>query len=385
MQHKNKYAYTTFYMQKNDPLIEPMFFGNPVNVSRFDQQKHVIFERLIEKQLSFFWRPEEVDLSRDRVDFQNFSAAEKHIFLSNLKYQTLLDSVQARSPNIAFLPLVSLPELETWIETWSFSETIHSRSYTHMVRSLMDDPSSVFDDIISNKNIQMRASNITCYYDDLITKTQLLQSVGEGKYTINNKPIEVTLLSVKKALYLALHAVNALEGIRFYVSFACAFAFSEQKKIEGCGKLMKLIARDEALHLTSTQHILNLIHQGQDGDPVLTDIARESQDEAYQIFINAIDQEKAWANFLFEKGSILGLNTQILCQYIDFIAKERMAAVGLNYQKSDIPKSNPIPWINAYLSSDHVQVAPQETEISAYLVGQIDSSIAHNAFSDFNL
>ena len=385
MQPQNKHNYTTFYMQKNNPLVEPMFFGNPVNVSRFDQQKHNIFERLIEKQLSFFWRPEEVDLSRDRVDFQNFSAAEKHIFLSNLKYQTLLDSVQARSPNIAFLPLVSLPELETWIETWSFSETIHSRSYTHIVRSLMDDPSHVFDDIISNKNIQMRASDITCYYDDLIAKTQLLQSSGEGEYTINNQPVTVTLSSVKKALYLALHAVNALEGIRFYVSFACTFAFSEQKKIEGCGKLIKLIARDEALHLTSTQHMLNLIHQGQDGDPVLTEIAKASQAEAYEIFINTIEQEKAWANYLFEKGSILGLNTQILCQYIDFIAKERMAAVGLDYQNSDIPKSNPIPWINAYLSSDHVQVAPQETEISSYLVGQIESTIAENAFSDFSL
>ena len=385
MQPQNKHNYTTFYMQKNNPLVEPMFFGNPINVSRFDQQKHIVFERLTEKQLSFFWRPEEVDLSRDRVDFQNFSEAQKHIFLSNLKYQTLLDSVQGRSPNIAFLPIVSLPELESWIETWSFFETIHSRSYTHMVRALMDDPSVVFDDIVINTNIQQRAVDVTCYYDHLIRQTQLLQSLGEGEYHINGKTVQVTLSSVKKTLYLALHAVNALEGIRFYASFACNFAFSEQKKIEGCGKLMKLIARDEALHLTSTQHMLNLIHQGQDGDPVLTEIAKESQTEAYQIFINAIEQEKAWANYLFEKGSILGLNTQILCQYIDFIAKERMAAVGLDYQNSDIPKSNPIPWINAYLSSDHVQVAPQETEISSYLVGQIESTVAENAFSDFSL
>lgn len=385
MKFHNKYNYTTFCMKKANPLIEPMFFGNSVNVSRFDQHKHVIFERLIQKQLSFFWRPEEVDLSRDRLDFQNFSSAEKHIFLSNLKYQILLDSVQARSPNIALLPLVSLPELETWIETWSFSETIHSRSYTHIVRSLMDNPSEVFNDIISNKNIQIRAKNITHYYDDLIIKTQILQSLGEGLYTIDNKPVRVTLSSVKKALYLTLHVVNALEAIRFYVSFACTFAFSEQKKIEGCGKIIKLIARDEALHLTSTQHILNLIHQGQDGDPLLTEIAKKSQTEAYHIFLNAIEEEKSWASFLFKKGSILGLNTQILCQYIDFLAKERMAAVGLNYQSRDIPKSNPIPWINSYLSSDNVQVAPQETEISSYLVGQIESTITKNAFLDFNL
>ena len=219
----------------------------------------------------------------------------------------------------------------------------------------------------------------------LITKTQLLQSLGEGKYTLNNKSTQITLSIVKKALYLALHAVNALEGIRFYVSFACTFAFSEQKKIEGCGKLIKLIARDEALHLTSTQHILNFIHKGQDGDLSLTNIARESQIEAYKIFITAIEQEKAWANYLFQKGSILGLNTQILCQYIDFIAKERMDAVGLKYKNSNIPKSNPIPWINSYLCSDHVQVAPQETEISSYLVGQIESNIDKNAFLDFDL
>ena len=385
MHPKNKYNYTTFYMQKHKHLIEPMFFGHSLNVSRFDQQKHPIFEGLIEKQLSFFWRPEEIDLSRDRIDFQKFSEAEKHIFLSNLKYQTLLDSIQARSPNIAFLPLVSLPELETWIETWSFSETIHSRSYTYIIRSLINNPSSVFDDIVDDKNIQMRAINITHYYDDLILKTQLLQGLGQTEYTINKKRVAITLSTVKKALYLALHAVNALEGIRFYISFACTFAFSEQKRIEGCGKIIKLIARDEALHLTGTQHIINLIHQGQDGDPVLTKIAKESQSEAYKIFVNAIEQEKSWASFLFKKGSILGLNAKILCQYIDFIAKERMAAIGLNYQNSDIPKNNPIPWINTYLSSDHVQVAPQETELSSYLVGQIESTISEDAFSNFSL
>ncbi|WP_119344429.1 class Ia ribonucleoside-diphosphate reductase subunit beta [Facilibium subflavum] len=377
------HTYTTFHTQKNDALFEPMFFGHPVNVSRYDQQKHSIFERLIEKQLSFFWRPEEVDLSRDRIDFQKFSDAEKHIFLSNLKYQTLLDSVQGRSPNIAFLPLVSLPELETWIETWSFSETIHSRSYTHMVRSMLDDPSLVFDDIVDNENIRKRATDITCYYDDLILKTQLFQTQGAGEYVINNQKVYVDLKAVKKALYLALQAVNALEAIRFYVSFACTFAFSEQKKVEGCGKIMKLIARDEALHLASTQHMINIIHQGKDGDQELTEIAHQSKDEAHHIFTQAIKQEKQWAKYLFQEGSTLGLNEQILCQYIDFLAKERMQAIDLDYQGGHIPKSNPIPWINTYLDSDNVQVAPQETEISSYLSGQIDSTINADAFQDF--
>ena len=379
------YHYSTFQTQSNNQLNEPMFFGTSVNVSRFDQQKHPIFERLIEKQLSFFWRPEEVDLTRDRIDFQKFSDIERHIFLSNLQYQTLLDSVQGRSPNIAFLPLVSLPELETWIETWSFFETIHSRSYTHIVRSLLDDPSPVFNAIVENSEIKKRAANITCYYDELILQTQLLQTQGEGRYVLNGHDIHITQASVKKALYLALHAVNALEAIRFYVSFACTFAFSEQKKLEGCGKIMKLIARDESVHLTSTQHMINLILSGKDGDPTLTEIAYNAQAEAENIFKDAILQEKAWAKYLFSHGSILGLNEQILCQYIDYLAKERMQAVGLNTDDINAPKSNPIPWINNYLNSDNVQVAPQETEISSYLVGQIDSSVAANAFNGFEL
>ncbi len=381
----NQFSYTTFQIDQTNALTQPMFFGKPVNVSRFDEQKHSIFERLIEKQLSFFWRPEEVDLSKDRVDFQRFSDVEKHIFLSNLKYQTLLDSIQGRSPNIAFLPLVSLPELETWIETWSFSETIHSRSYTHMVRSMLDDPSIVFNDIVGNENIKARAQDITRYYDDLILKTQLLQSVGEGDFVINGESFRVNRYEVKKALYFALHAVNALEAIRFYVSFACTFAFSEQKKLEGSGKIMKLIARDESLHLASTQHMINIIQSGSDGDSELTQIAHRYQNQAKGIFLEAIDQEKKWAKYLFEKGSILGLNEAILCQYVDYIAKERMAAISLEYDNKDTPKSNPIPWINSYLNSDNVQVAPQETEISSYLVGQVESSLSDNAFKGFEL
>lgn len=383
MQHN--YKYSTFQTNSNNHLNEPMFFGTTVNVSRFDQQKHVIFERLIEKQLSFFWRPEEVDLSRDRVDFQKFSATEKHIFLSNLQYQTLLDSIQGRSPNIAFLPLVSLPEVETWIETWSFFETIHSRSYTHIIRSIMDDPSPVFNEIVNNYEIRKRANNISNYYDQLILQTQILQTKGIGEHIIDGKLLKIDQKSIKKSLYLALHVINALEAIRFYVSFACTFAFSEQKKLEGCGKIMKLIARDEAIHLTSTQHMINIILSGKDGDIELTKIAHSSHNEAKKIFEQAILQEKAWAKYLFSNGSILGLNEQILCQYIDFLAKDRMEAVNLNTKDINAPKGNPIPWINHYLNSDNVQIAPQETEITSYLVGQIDSTVTNNAFNGFEL
>lgn len=380
----NQYRYSTLQTTPNNQLKEPMFLGNPVNVARYDQQKHAIFERLTEKQLSFFWRPEEIDLSRDRIDYLQFSDAEKHIFLANLKYQTLLDSVQGRGPNVAFLPLVSLPELETWIETWSFFETIHSRSYTHMVRSMLDDPGIVFDDIVKNDEIRKRAVDIAKFYDELITKTQLLQTLGEGEFEVNQKKLAINQHEIKKSLYLALHAVNALEAIRFYVSFACTFAFSEAKKIEGCGKIMKLIARDEALHQNGTRNMINLIRMKHD-DEELYWIAKESKSEARELFLSVVAQEKSWAKYLFQQGSILGLNEMILCQYIDYIAKERMAVLGFNYEHPEIPKSNPIPWIDHYLQSDNVQVAPQETEISSYLVGQIDSTINSKAFSSFIL
>lgn len=363
--------YSIFCQTKNDALKEPMFFGQPVNVSRYDQQKHPIFEQLIEKQLSFFWRPEEIDVSKDRIDFANLSAPAQHIFLSNLKYQTLLDSIQGRSPNTVLLPIVSLPELETWIETWSFSETIHSRSYTHIIRNIVNDPSVIFDDIMDNQNILARAKDIAIYYDDLYEASQRYNLSGEGD-----------LKALKKKLYLCLMAVNVLEAIRFYVSFACSFAFAENKVMEGNAKIIKMIARDEALHLNGTQHMINLMQSGKD-DPEMVEITKECTQEAINIFKVAAEQEKDWADYLFKDGSIIGLNRDILCQYIEYITNNRMLAVGLPAIFD--AKSNPIPWINAWLVSDNVQVAPQETEITTYLVGQIDSDLDDVDLNDFEL
>lgn len=376
-------TYSIFSQTPNNALTEPMFFGQPVNVARYDQQKHPIFEQLIEKQLSFFWRPEEVDVSKDRMDFGNLSSHEQHIFLSNLKYQTLLDSIQGRSPNVVLLPLVSIPELETWIETWSFSETIHSRSYTHIIRNIVNDPSVVFDDIMENEHILERASDIARFYDELYQSAQLYTQFGAGTHNVNGKSITVDLKTLKKQLYLCLMAVNVLEAIRFYVSFACSFAFAERKLMEGNAKIIKLIARDEALHLTGTQHILNLMRNGKD-DPEMVAIADSCYEESIEIFKTAAEQEKAWAGYLFKDGSMIGLNKDILCQYIEYITNLRMEAIGL---PSAFPnsKSNPIPWINTWLSSDNVQVAPQETEISSYLVGQIDSDLSNSDFDDFEL
>lgn len=374
--------YTTFNQYTTNPLLEPMFFGNPVNVARYDQQKHSIFEKLVEKQISFFWRPEEVDVSKDRIDFQKLSDPEKHIFISNLKYQTLLDSVQGRSPNIALLPIVSLPELETWIETWSFYETIHSRSYTHILRNLFQEPAEIFEDIVVNDEIKRRATDISKYYDDLIFHTQLWQTQGEGTHTVDGVSYQVDLYTLKKKLYLCMNSVNALEAVRFYVSFACTFAFAERELMEGNSKIIRLIARDENLHLTSTQHMLNIWAKGKD-DPEMAHIAEECHEEAKDIFMKAVEQEKQWAHYLFKNGSMIGLNEDILCQYVEFIANERMSAIGLG-KPYDV-KSNPLPWMNNYLHSDNVQVAPQEAEISSYLVGQIDSEVSADDFDDFDL
>jgi ribonucleoside-diphosphate reductase beta chain len=364
-------------------MEEPMFFGNPVNVARYDQQRHPFFEKLTEKQLSFFWRPEEVDVSRDRVDFQSLTEAEKHIFTSNLQYQILLDSVQGRAPSIAFSSITSIPELETWITTWDFSETIHSRSYTHIIRNVYNMPESVFNQIMNNDEIEKRATDVSKYYDDLIFHKNLYDCFGEGTVTApDGRKVTITMRSLKKKLYLCMQSVNALEAIRFYVSFACTFAFVEREKIDGIGKIMRLIARDESLHLSGTQHIINLFQSGQD-DPEMAIIAKECEGEARAIFLDAVEQEKAWAEYLFSQGSMLGLNAKILTNYIEFIANQRMSAIGFGSPFE--VKSDPLPWMKSYLVSDNVQVAPQEAELQSYLVGQIDATVSHDDFADFAL
>lgn len=355
-----------------DATKQNMFFGEPVNVARYDQQRYPVFEKLIEKQLSFFWRPEEVDVSRDRSDFNNkLSEHEQHIFTANLKYQTLLDSVQGRAPNLCLLPIVSIPELETWIETWSFEETIHSRSYTHILRNLLPDPSEFFDSIVTDEEIVKRATSVCKYGDVLIEKTKVWE---------DNKHSKSATYDVKKALYLYIMSVNILEGVRFYVSFACSFAFAERTLMEGNAKIIRLVSRDEALHLSGTQHMLNILGSGRD-DPDFKNIAGDCFEECINMFKDAAQQEKDWANYLFKDGSMIGLNYSILSQYVEYITNIRMQAVGL--PKAFDTSTNPIPWINAWLVSDNVQVAPQEAEISSYLVGQIDSSLEENEFDSF--
>lgn len=373
---------SVFSKLDNNALKEPMFFGNPVNVARYDQQKYEIFSKLTEKQLSFFWRPDEIDLAKDRADYQSLSDSEKHIFISNLKYQILLDSVQGRAPSLALAPVSSLPELETWINTWNFSETIHAQSYTHIIRNIVTDPGVIFDTIVMNEEILKRADSISRYYDDLIKYTELYNLFGEGTHRLNGEDVVVDLKCLKKKLYLCLVCVNILEGIRFYVSFACSFAFAERKLMVGNAKVISLVCRDEALHLTGTQHIINLLSRGVD-DQDFARIAKECTKEVEKLFEDAAQQEKDWADYLFKDGSMIGLNREILHRYIEYITNERAKAISVRLP-FEVTK-NPIPWINQWLQSDNVQVAPQELEITSYLVGQIDSNILETDFNTFEL
>lgn len=375
--------YETFNRHQFDATKQCMFLGEPVNVARYDVQRYPFFEKLIEKQLSFFWRPEEIDLSKDRIDFNQLPKHEQHIFVSNLKYQTLLDSVQGRSPNVALLPVVSIPELETWIETWAFSETIHSRSYTHIIRNIFNDPAEVFDDIITNEEITKRAISVTEHYDDFIEYSMYFNLLGEGTHTVNGKTIIVNMHELKKKLYLTLTAVNVLEAIRFYVSFACSFAFGERALMEGNAKIIKLIARDEALHLSGTQQMLTLMRDNKD-DTEMAEIAKECEPLVIDIFRQAAQQEKEWAEYLFAGGSMIGLNADILKDYVEYITNVRLRALG--YDKIfDRGNNNPLPWMNAWLNTDNVQVAPQEVEVSSYLTGAVETKIDADDLKGFSL
>jgi len=353
--------------------------GTPA-IQRFDTLKYRQFDKLTDKQLGFFWRPEEVDVLRDAKDFKELTEYEKHIFTSNLKRQILLDSVQGRSPNLAFLPIATIPELETWIETWAFNETIHSRSYTHIIRNVYSDPSTVFDGLHDIKEIADCAKDISHYYDDLIKAVQYYNLLGVGKHKVNGKEVIVDRYELKRKLWLCLNNVNALEGIRFYVSFACSWAFAELKKMEGNAKIIKLIARDENVHLGSTQTLLKILPSD---DKDFAKIREETKEECETMFLNAAKQERDWAQYLFKDGSMIGLNTELLCQYIDWLTCKRMTAVGLSCGIKT--GSNPLPWTQKWIAGGEVQVAPQETEISSYVIGGTKQDVDSDTFNGFTL
>ena len=374
---------TVFNPVKVNSKEQPMFFGQPLGVQQYTSFKYPVFDKITQTQLSFFWRPDEVSLQKDRNDYATLRPEQKHIFTSNLKYQVMLDSVQGRGPSMAFLPYCSLPELESAMEAWGFMEMIHSRSYTHIIKNLYSDPDSIFSTILDDEKILSRASTVTASYDKFIREANQYSISGwenalEGAGSAREERYEL-----KRSLFRAMMNVNILEGIRFYVSFACSFAFGELKVMEGSAKIISLIARDENQHLVLTQNIINKWREGD--DPEMKSIYHEEKDYSRKMFENCVNEEKAWARYLFKDGSMIGLSEQLLHKYVEWIANRRMKAIGLT-PLYDVPAThNPLPWTEHWIKSKGVQVAPQETEVESYIIGGIKQDIKEDAFSGFKL
>jgi ribonucleoside-diphosphate reductase beta chain len=375
---------TVFNTEHVDNKKQPMFFGKPLGIQRYDSYKYPIFDKLTTQQLGYFWRPEEVSLQKDRGDYQTLRPEQKHIYTSNLKYQIMLDSVQGRGPGMAFIPYCSLPELEACMEVWGFMEMIHSRSYTYIIKNVYSDPSEVFDTIIHDDRILERAKSVTESYDDFIQSAQIYGTSTDWEFRLEGvENAKQTLNDVKRKLYRAVANVNILEGIRFYVSFACSFAFGELKLMEGSAKIISLIARDENQHLALTQNILNKWREGD--DPEMQKIMKEEEEWTYAMFDRAVNEEKKWADYLFKDGSMIGLNDKLLQQYVEWIANRRLKAIGLKPQYDISANNNPLPWTQHWISSKGLQVAPQETEVESYVVGGIKQDVTKNTFSGFKL
>jgi len=375
---------TVFNDSQVDSKKQPMFFGQPLGVQRYDSYKYPVFEKLTNQMLGYFWRPEEVSLQKDRGDYQSLRPEQKHIFTSNLKYQILLDSVQGRGPGMAFSPYCALPELEGAMNVWQFMEMIHSRSYTYIIKNVYPDPSEVFDTILNDEKILARAKSVTGAYDTFINYAQEYGQSSAWKDDMRGHPnSEWTMKDLKRHLYRAVANVNILEGIRFYVSFACSFAFGELKLMEGSAKIISLIARDENQHLVLTQQIMKKWQEGD--DPVMQEIIKEEEENVIQMFRDAVDEEKEWAEYLFKDGTMIGLNDKLLVKYVEWIANKRMRSIGLKPIYDAPIKNNPLPWTEHWISSKGLQVAPQETEVESYVVGGIKQDVKKDTFSGFKL
>ena len=375
---------TVFNTNHVDVKKQPMFFGAPLGIQRYDTYKYPIFDKLTQQQLGYFWRPEEISLSKDRGDYLTLRPEQKHIYTSNLKYQIMLDSVQGRAPGMAFAPYCSLPELEACMSIWQTMEMIHSRSYTYIIKNIYSDPSELFDTILDDKNILDRAKSVTEAYDIFIRASQEYSSGNQWQHQLEGvTTAKGTLYELKRKLYRAVINVNILEGIRFYVSFACSFAFGELKLMEGSAKIISLIARDESQHLVLTQNIIKNWNSGD--DPDILQISKEEEQWTIEQFRKTVEEEKAWAQYLFKDGSIIGLNDKLLNSYVEYIANRRMKAIGLKPVFDTPMSNNPLPWTQHWLSSKGLQVAPQETEVESYVIGGIKQDVKANTFSGFQL
>lgn len=336
-----------------DTTKQPLFFGEGLNLQRYDRYRYKKLFDLFQQQLSFFWRPEEVDLSgKEKNDFISLTDHEKFIFTKNLSYQTLLDSVQGRGIS-HLLTDCSNPEFEAFCRAWEFFETIHSYSYTYIIKNVYANPSEVFDEILTDKEVLKRTTSVTKHYDDLI------------------KSFGTSTSDRRKKLYLTLVSINILEGIRFYVSFACNYALAQNKKMEGSAKIISLINRDENLHLAFTQTILKLLRDNKSEG--FQHVVKECEETVINMYADAAKEEMEWAAYLFKDGSILGLNEKILVQYMQHLTNRRMKGIGLQPLFDDCP--NPINWISNWTQSKKVQIAPQESELESYKIGSFEQDM----------
>lgn len=346
---------SVFKIREGQAATALMFFdpSGPVDIQRYETVKYPILAKLLESQIANFWRPTEISLARDAIDFKSFTIAEEHIFTSNLRRQIVLDSVQGRAPSLCFGPVVSDPTVEAFIHTWTFFETVHSASYTHILRNLYADPSKVFDGMKSIREIVECGHDVSKYYDEL---TECIR-----KHPWASK-------KTKRAFYRALVATNALEQIRFHLSFACTFSFANRGKVEGSGRIVTLIRQDEAIHCGFTQNVLRLLLKE---DPDFVIIAEEEKQWAEELFYEIYKQEKEWIVYLFSKGPIVGLTEQELNLYLDWLVYKRMVANGIK-PNFTCPKKEPLSWMRKFLNEDGSdQPAPQEEEILSYQIGNI--------------
>jgi ribonucleoside-diphosphate reductase beta chain len=352
---------------KTDYLNRKMFLdpAGPVTIQRFEEVKYNKLAKFEQEARGFFWVPEEISLTKDAQDFKEASDTVKHIFTSNLLRQTALDSLQGRGPSQIFTPVVSLPELEALVYNWTFFETnIHSRSYSHIIRNIYNVPKEVFNTIHDTKEIVDMASSVGTYYD----KLHLINCVIEtGEKIDEEKHI--------RAIWMALNASYALEAFRFMVSFATSLAMVENKIFIGNGNIISLILQDEILHKDWTAWMINQVVKE---DPRFARAKQECEAEVYQMYLDVIREEKAWADYLFKHGPVIGLNAQILKDFVDYTAAAALKEIGIKYQ-NPAPKSTPIPWFNKHVNTSNKQTALQESESTNYVIGVMSDNLDYDA------
>ena len=353
--------------QKTDYLNRKMFLdpAGPVTIQRFEEVKYKKIADFEATARGFFWQPEEISLSKDANDFKEASDAVKHIFTSNLLRQTALDSLQGRGPSQIFTPVISLPELEALVYNWTFYETnIHSKSYSHIIRNIYNVPKDVFNTIHDTQEIVGMASSVGDYYDRLHVincRKEIGENIAEKDHI--------------KAIWLALHASYALEAFRFMVSFATSLAMVENKIFIGNGKIISLILQDELLHKGWTAYLINQVVKE---DSRFADIKTECEAEVYALYLDVIREEKQWAEYLFNKGPVIGLNANILKDFVDYTAADALKQIGIKYAQPH-PKSTPIPWFNKHSDTSKKQTALQESESTNYVIGVMGENLDYDA------